>query len=270
MKHLLGFLLVVGMGILAGCDSNSISDSYPDAQSQVGATKTLDVPAGYLTIQDAVNASGHGDFIRVAAGTYTENVQVNSKDISLRGAGKNQTIIVGSVALYDSSEISFEGFSVQGGVHVKNSPVRITGNRMYQSANAGLWIEHSFNSIISDNELANNQQEGILLDDCTGVLGSNTVSNNATDGIVINNSSPTLESNIVELNGRDGISIRGFTGTAAPLLMNNLSIDNGAESNYGLICFGASAHPTGRGNTFDRCMNCGECPTLDDNMTYQE
>jgi parallel beta-helix repeat protein len=269
MKRVIILCCIIG-GIFAGCDSNSVSDSYNREQSRVGSTKTLDVPGDYPGIQDAVNAAGHGDFIRVAAGSYAEHVQVKSKDLSLRGAGRDQTIIRGSVEFHDSSKVSFEGFTVYGSVHIKNSPGRITGNRILESPQAGLWLEHCFTPIVSDNEIRNNQKEGILLDDSSGIIVSNTIEHNATDGIVINNSSPILENNIVRWNGRDGISIQGFTGYAAPLLNSNASHNNGGESNYDIICFGDSTNPTGRGNAFDDCINCSECIHFDERVTYQE
>src|SRR5512143_1481959 len=49
----------------------------------VGAV--LRVPAQYPTIQAAVDAAASGDEIRIAAGTYTEQVMITSKNLKLVG-----------------------------------------------------------------------------------------------------------------------------------------------------------------------------------------
>ncbi len=266
------FLLVLVCSLfLIGCDSESERDSVSYPASSVGSTKTLDVPATYATIQEAVNAAETGDFIRVAAGTYTENITIKDKSFSLRGAGMEQTIIQGSVEIYNTSETSFEGFTVQGGgIHAKNSPVRITGNQIINNPGTGLWVENCPQAVLSDNQIKNNGQEGIVFSDSTGVIGSSQVSSNNSDGIVINNSSPTLLNNSVTDNRRDGVSIRGFTSYSAPLLLENFIANHEGSGNYDIICFGEDTNPTGAGNVFDTCINCAECRSFGDAVTYQD
>jgi len=47
---------------------------------------TIEVPADHTTIQAAINAASEGDTINVAAGTYTENIDVD-KHVKIIGAG---------------------------------------------------------------------------------------------------------------------------------------------------------------------------------------
>ena len=253
----------------AGCHSDADDDPRPYQVETVGQTKTFDVPGTYSTIQEAINAAGKGDFIRVAAGTYREHLTIAQKNFGMRGAGSGQTVLLGSVEIFDCGETSFEGFTVSGGgIHVKNSPVRISGNEIVGSPIAGLWIEHASGVVLSDNTVSGNGKEGILFDDSQGMIGSSLVSGNGTDGIAIGNSSPTVLRNIVTNNARDGISIRGFS--ASPNLLLNTVQQNGSVSNYDIICFGGNANPVGSGNVFDRCINCAECRTFGDPVTYQE
>ena len=265
-------ILLICLFVIVGCDSDSNLNTFSSSSvSSVGPTETLDVPAMYSTIQAAINAAGNGDFIRVAAGEYSEDLVITGKNFSLRGAGTGESIILGLIEVYNTSETSLEGFTVKGGgIHVKNSPVRITGNEILSSVTAGLWLEGCDNVVISDNVITNSGKEGVLVDDSSGVIGSLTVSNNATDGIVVNNSSPTLLDNNVFSNGGDGISIRGFVSYSAPLLLSNTVQENGGKNNYDIICFGGNTNPTGSGNVFDRCINCAECRTFGDPVTYQE
>lgn len=258
-------------GILTGCGSDSKSDSeaYTERPDPVGPTSTLDVPGSYPTIQAAINAAHSGDIVRVAAGRYTENLLVETRSISLRGAGIGLTILVGSVKFYDTAETSLEGFTIKGGsIHVKNSPVRLTSNEILDSPNAGIWVERSTNAIISDNIIRGNSKEGLRIDDSFGVIGNNHVTENMTDGMVINNASPTLTQNIITSNGADGISIRGFVSYAAPVLLENTVRKNGGISNYDIICFGSETAPTGSGNVFEKCINCSECRSFGHPSTY--
>lgn len=267
------FTLIFCIAVLMfnGCDSDSNLDSSSSPTTSVSPTKTLEVPAMYATIQQAIKAAGSGDFVRVAAGVYVENLQIKGKDIGLRGAGIGQTILIGTLYITATSETSVEGFTIQGGgIHARKSSVRISGNEIVKSPGVGLWIESCSNVVISGNTVRDNATEGIVFDDSSGVIGSSVVTQNLADGIVLNNSSPTLLNNGVTLNGRDGISIRGFTAYAAPILLENFVRDNGGASNYDIICFGGNTNPTGLGNDFERCINCVECDTFAAPVTYEE
>lgn len=262
-------LLFIVIGV--GCDPDSNKKSYSYPELPIGPTKTLDVPGTYKTIQKAINAAGTGDFVLVAAGVYAEDLLIESKSFSLRGAGRGQTIIQGSVRISNTSETSFEGFTVRGGgIHVINSPVRITGNEISDSSGPGVWLQSCPGFMISDNEIRNNGREGILVDESNGIIGSSLITQNKADGIVINNSSPALAGNIITSNGRDGLSIRGFTYYAAPELIENTIQNNGGVSNYDIICFGGNTNPTGSGNIFNRCINCAECRSFGNRITYRD
>ena len=260
--------------LIAVCSGGCKSDSQDEAASYpvlpIGSTATLNVPGGYNTIQKAVMAAHTGDVIRVAAGVYTENLLIKAKNFGLRGAGKGQTIIQGTIQISENSEISIEGVTVtKGGIRAKNSPVRITGNEVINNPGTGLTLQQCGSVIISDNDIRNNGQEGIVVDESSGIIGNTRVIENATDGIVINNASPTLSGNSIIGNGRDGVSIRGFTYFSAPQLLENTIQGNGGVSNYDIICFGGNTNPTGIGNLFDRCANCTECRNFGNPATYQ-
>ncbi len=65
----------------------------------------LHVPSAYSTIQLAIDAAVSGDVVRVAAGTYPENLVIDSKAISVIGADAATTIIDGGAAGSASSAI---------------------------------------------------------------------------------------------------------------------------------------------------------------------
>jgi hypothetical protein len=83
---------------------------------------TINVPGDYATIQGAIDGASIGDTVQVAAGTYTENINFNGKNISVIGAGPDLSIIdgggSGSVVTCDSGETSttvLDGFTITNG-----------------------------------------------------------------------------------------------------------------------------------------------------------
>jgi len=268
------YVLMIWCALLAvSCDSDSYSDSnlqyFPP--SPAGATVTLNVPDDYDTIQAAVDAAEPGNIIRVAAGTYPGDVLIRSKRFSLRGASEGKTIIRGYVRIYDSTEISFEGFTVTaGGIYAKNSSIIIIGNKISKNPGPGLWVEQCMHIAVGDNEISLNGSEGIVVDASAGVIGESLVTDNATDGIVVHNSSITLVANRILSNKRDGVAIRGFEYNASPHLVRNRIQDNGGISNHDIICFGGNTNPTGFGNSFGTCINCAECRSLDQAPTHND
>ena len=81
----------------------------------------------YKTIQQAVNASTSGDVIRVAPGTYTENVVV-SKSLTIIAASGRPTVTAATssqaVITVAASDVRIEGLTITGGlngVHISNT-----------------------------------------------------------------------------------------------------------------------------------------------------
>jgi hypothetical protein len=83
----------------------------------------LQVPADYASIGEAVVAAQPGDVILVAAGTYTENLDITKNDLRIIGSGAGTTVLRGQegstapVVQFRSVDRSvvFTGFTVEGG-----------------------------------------------------------------------------------------------------------------------------------------------------------
>jgi nitrous oxidase accessory protein NosD len=87
---ILSLALLLGYGVKLGRAAATI---YVDDDCTPPGTGTLVDP--YCTIAEAIAAALTGDTIRVAAGTYSENLTI-AKSISLRGENRATTIIDGS------------------------------------------------------------------------------------------------------------------------------------------------------------------------------
>lgn len=150
----------------------------------LGSIHNLNTGKSYDAIQEAINAANIGDSLYVSNGTYYENVVVN-KTVSLIGQNKSNTIIDGSdnenPLLVTADGVSINGFTIQG-----SGAVLIR---------AGVYIDHSSDSKISDNVIKNNDY-GILISYSgqTSVLNNTLVSNirgigliSSTKNIIANN-----------------------------------------------------------------------------------
>jgi hypothetical protein len=84
----------------------------------VHAQVTRRVPSQYKTIQSAIDASGTGDTVRVAPGTYYENLSILKSITVMSDAGPHVTVIdassSGQVVIMLTGTL--DGFTVRGGV----------------------------------------------------------------------------------------------------------------------------------------------------------
>lgn len=93
---------------------------------RVAEAATLRVPQSFPTIQAAVDAAASGDTVRIAPGTYTEQVSIG-KDLKLVGAGTGATIIraPGTLAPGQDGETSI--VEIHRGASVEISRLTVSG-----------------------------------------------------------------------------------------------------------------------------------------------
>jgi hypothetical protein len=160
------------------------------------------VPQDYATIQEAINAASDGQVIKVASGTYAEQVEIRDlHNVQLTGDGATITVptagMTGSlVKIVNSENIRIAGFSIDGnngvgvgygarneggdtdtrfyGIFVVNSSGYITGNTI-QDVSWGNGVQQGLGiSVVVDDGLA----RSINIDE-------NTVTNFQKNGITI-------------------------------------------------------------------------------------
>ncbi|MGA1872966.1 MAG: NosD domain-containing protein [Thermoplasmatota archaeon] len=202
------------------------------------ATIIVDISGGgdHISIQAAVNAAAPGDNIQIRAGTYDEIVQVN-KRLNITGAGPSLTILDGGrpdhqdVINLGANGIVLSGISTTngyfghefGGITIRGSGCRVINCSSY--GNDYGMIIWSDNNHVQNNDLSNNNRNGIHMKFCSG----NTVENNTCNGSAVT----------------QGIWLEGCT--------NNVVRNNTCSENYkyGISIYQSSGNSVERNNCSD-------------------
>ncbi len=221
----------------------------------------LRVPAGHVTIAQALKAAVSGDTVRVAGGTYFEHITLKrgvkleggwSSDYSKRDIVAFETVIDGikkkGPVVIGADKAVIEGFTIVHGTLLKKdgvdlgsgiyclktSPV-ISRNIIRDNEPAGVYCNASA-ATISENRIEKNQQAGIyLLDGSRVKISFNEIRNNGYSGIGsaeeqsdtsaknnLKNSEFEIVNNRIHGNKRSGINAEKATG----LIRNNLIYNN--------------------------------------------
>jgi parallel beta-helix repeat protein len=165
--------------------------------------RTLVVPVGYATIQEAINAANPGDTIYVMDGIYHEHVVVN-KTVSLLGEKRETTIVdgsgVGTVVEVTADDVNVSGFAI------RNSGVPIPE---VWPPDCGILLYYSDRSTITNCIITSNGGHGFCFVTSRYYTISNSiVSSNKYIGIAVGDtgsSNGAIRNNTVYLNGRAGI-----------------------------------------------------------------
>ncbi|HSK02196.1 MAG TPA: NosD domain-containing protein [Kofleriaceae bacterium] len=117
---------------------NLVATHAMKAPCTLASGRRLDVPGDYPTIQGAIDEADPGDTVRVAAGTYTESVQLRP-GVCLLGSGARRTILDAGgerrtlVDLTDAPGSVVSGFTMRGvaqatGCATPSDPFACSGN----------------------------------------------------------------------------------------------------------------------------------------------
>lgn len=203
--------------------------------SETAAAKTLCVNSSgsnscYKTIQSAVNAASPNDIIKVAAGTYKENVTV-WKAVSLLGAGPEWTII-------DATSLA-HGIFVDGWDHHGLNNVTIAGFKIENALYEGVLVVSATDVTIRANAVVNNDAvpgasfTGALTG-CPNQPGSGVYETDETGDCggaihLVGAANSTLSDNYITGNA-DGVLISDETAESHNnLLIRNIIVDNPKE-----------------------------------------
>ena len=204
--------LEIALGLASDCNGDGVPDvceiasgsaSDANANGVPDACEALQVPSQYPTIQaaiDSVSAGAH-KVVEVAAGTYHENFALNGKDVIVRGAANNATILDGtglttSIARFTGGEPATAGveslvfrngivgsrftpkstFTIGGALYGVNSAAAIRNCRFEQNTadyGAGAYLLRCTMNVV-DSDFAGNTARseggGMLVYETTGVV----------------------------------------------------------------------------------------------------
>lgn len=260
-----GWLNLAGFGALAAFAP--AAEIYVDAGSLAGA-QTGSPQSPFRTVQAAIDAAAAGDEIRIAAGTYVENLRVDGKAVRLLGGyasdgarnpAGNPTTLRGAggdaVINLISSDSTIDGFRITGGTgSIEELPYGYHGGGIY-SRDGSPTIS---NNIIEGNDVRRSDVPsdyhfggGVHVSNAaTATIVNNVIRGNFAGrggGMsVVNTEAATIQGNIVEHNVAVGDHGGGlFIAVVNARITQNVIRSNevGRELTYGwgggLILFGA-------------------------------
>ena len=177
-------------------------------------------------IQYAVNNASPGDTIIVRDGTYIENIDVNTDNLTIQSENGAEATIVQAANSYDhvlkvtADYVEISGFTVTGA----------TAEDPYYAA--GIYLSGANYCNISNNNASNNMRDGITLYNSSNhnVIMGNNASFNSDDGIVLDEGSSDniIENNSTESNGGTGIVIEDSSNS------NNIKSNNVSNNTYSI------------------------------------
>lgn len=179
---------------------------------------------GFTTIQAAVNASSNGDTVLVLDGTYTENVTVDSKSITIRSLnGRGSTTLQGISGAGALGALVVQGTTTSG---FKLDGFTVVGidNGAPGVENAAVYVRGSHTNLnLSNNEVQANGDGGFLAE--FGATLTNPVINNnwftgqtfvgpnpAGEGFSQQFTLPNVPRQLVTLGNGGGLSGANVTG----------------------------------------------------------
>ena len=208
--------------------SIDINSTYDFVLTPLGKTLYVggDGTGNYTMIQSAIDNASDGDTVYVFNGTYYENVIVD-KSIVLVGEDRNSTIIDGKsehlfVVCICSEYVNISGFTIRNG----DSPdedfrygagididggidhINISDNIISNNAYGIFFSQFNDNIIISNNQIIQNRNSGIVLSGSNNKIIDNNITHNREHGIFLIGSDNTILSiNTIKENNQVGLKL---------------------------------------------------------------
>jgi parallel beta-helix repeat protein len=178
----------------------------------------------YTKIQDAVDNASAGDTIVVYNGTYTENVWINNKDLTIKGEDRETTITdgggSGDCIRVSSADVDISGFTIKNaegyGVYAYGSDLNISNTTIRGCGKSAIYFKYGKSLTLRDSVLEN-CDDGLDYD-------YNSATGNAT-----------IESNLIRNTAGNGLHILLASGNSA-VINDNIIINSTGIYSDGIYC----------------------------------
>ena len=243
---------------------------FVDDDAAEGGDGSRDRP--FRTIREAMESTGEGDTVKVAAGTYTESVELLS-GVTLLGAGPDSTFIDGEgqrgslVQIVNVQDVVLEGFAI-----VRGKGINLPISRFYVEQFGGLYISRAQHARITRNLIAGNISAGD---------GGGIASSYCDSTVVIAHNLIVGNESLRTSTGWGGGGIYLGSGTRARVENNTVVYNRTGGSGGGIYCSNSSPYLHGNivafningGIAFDRSSGMspeeiGPGPRLTHNLVW--
>jgi parallel beta-helix repeat protein len=194
----------------------------------------------YRSIQEAVDAAGRGETIRIKAGSYQEDVTIHSKEgLRLVGEGADRVQIVGQNRVgafhigkwpYGATNVEISGLAIQEHGGLAMGIFNGRGIVLRDVHINGLLFGQQVQDVrIERCVIGGSETTGVQFADSQAVLVGNFIHENDHGVTVAGNSDIRLERNIISQNLFEGVVV---TDHARAVLLNNTIVKNGAGLSF--------------------------------------
>lgn len=242
------------------CDSDAeaiVEQACLAVQINLDSSSISNVPADYSTIQAAINAAPTDDaLIRVAPGTYYENINFLNKNIVLTSENPNDPTVVsgtivdgrgtGYTVTFSGSEndaAMLTGFTIQNGYYgcitsASGNPTPVISSNVIRDSDGAAYVYgiRDVDGVIDGNDIYGHYgtDSGAGIRGCNGTIRNNLVHGNS--GANYSYGIRTSHGNIVsnEIYENDGVSARGLFDCDGTIDGNRIYSNEGSSYAYGL------------------------------------
>jgi len=171
----------------------------------------------FQTIGHAVATANTTDTIMVAAGIYTENVEVNEQLILIGDVAQPSNVVVNAGGTGSAITLAVDGCELRG--------------FKAQNGRDGIYLDGSNSNTLTNNIATSNTRHGIYLDNSDGnTLTGNTVTGNNDCGINLDGSNNSINFNNIYGNTNYGVE---NTGTSVDAVNNWWGANDGPSTSPG-------------------------------------
>lgn len=200
---------------------------------------TLKVPKQYPTIQDAIDAAGAHDVIKVAAGLYEEDLDIIGQDdlkivgkgkVRLRNPGVGSGIFVSNSDRVVLKNLRLENHPSNAIYFSNSNEGQVLGCRISNSVLTSILFNNSNAARIENNKLTDSGSYGIRVTDSQGAyISKNQVVRSTFTSISVLGDFHTIEDNTIQDSASNGIRVASDLDSATSCLLVGNTVNNSAD-----------------------------------------